>query len=206
MSLSPPSSADTPPSSASAAPDRRLSVAELCVLVVVLACGALFAVVSAKDRLAQSRTDQMHDAAQAVSSWVSAAHQARLRGAVLEPDRCSITQHQPLSYCFSDMVSPGQPFAGLQNSFSPDAGAPAFAFIAVARAVQQGQPCSRLPDDLFLSAARGTSRQPPASWAGLVIIQTASFVDDLSVPVNKLNIGYCDADQTVRWLDRSVAF
>ena len=111
MNPSPSSSSDMSSVSA-AAPDRRLSVAELCVFVTVLVCGVIFAVISVQDRLAQTRTDQLHSAAQAVASWVSAAHQARRSGVNLEPDRCSITQHQPLSYCFSDMVSPASPLPG----------------------------------------------------------------------------------------------
>lgn len=206
MSLSPLSPVNKTPSSEQAAPDRRLSVAEVWVLVILLICGVIFAVIFLQNRLTQNRTDQLHSAAQAVSVWVSAAHQARSRGAVLEPERCSITQHQPLSFCFSDMVSPGQPFAGLKNSISRDDAAPAFAFIAAGQPVRQGQPCTTFSDNLYLSAAHGTSRQQPASWAGMVIIQTASFVDDLSVPVNKLHIGYCDSDQMVSWLNRSVAF
>ena len=205
MNPSPSSSSDMSSVSA-AAPDRRLSVAELCVFVTVLVCGVIFAVVSVQDRLAQTRTDQLHSAAQAVASWVSAAHQARRSGVNLEPDRCSITQHQPLSYCFSDMVSPGQPFAGLENAAQSDTSAPAFAFIAAARYVGKGQPCSALPEQVYLSAAHGHGRHAPESWAGLIIVQTASFVDDLSVPVNRLNIGYCDSDQALVWISRSVAF
>ena len=112
MSLSPLSPVNKTPSSEQAAPDRRLSVAEVWVLVILLICGVIFAVIFLQNRLTQNRTDQLHSAAQAVSVWVSAAHQARLRGAVLEPERCSITQHQPLSFVFLIWFHQASPLQG----------------------------------------------------------------------------------------------
>lgn len=206
MTPPPPSSSDMTPASAAGVADRRLSVAELYVFVIVLVCAVIFAVLSVQDRLAQTRTDRLHSAAQAVAGWVSAAHQARRTGVRLEPDRCGIARHQPLSYCFSDMVSPGQPFAGLKNTIQSEPAAPSFAFISDARAVPQAELCTSLPDKVYLSAAQGLSRQSPENWAGVIVVQIASFVDDLSVPVNRLNIGYCDSAQTLVWIRQSVAF
>jgi len=176
------------------------------VLVVGFACLAVLTAVSLRDSLVQTRSNQLLSAAQAISSWVQAAHQARLTGASLEPDRCSSAHHQPLSFCFADMVSPGQPFAGLTNSLAQTPNAPAFAFVANTRDVAGGQLCDTLSGPVFVSAPQGPSRRPLENWAGLIIIQPGSFMDDLSVSVNRLNIGYCDQDGRLVWVSRSLAF
>ena len=208
MPITPPSSSDDLPASATAPPDRRLSVLEVCVFVVALGCGVIFAAVSARDNLIQTRTDQLNSAAQAVSAWISAAHKARLNGASLEPDRCRASHHQPLSFCFSDMVSSGQPFDGLQNTALRHSAAPsfAFAFIPAAGAVTDGQPCATFSATPYLSGVQGVSRQRPENWAGLIIVRNASFMDDLSVTINRLDIGYCNSDQAIIWIRRAVAF
>ena len=176
------------------------------MIASLLLCGVVFGLGSAREHLAQTRTDHLQGAAQAVSAWVSAAHQARLSAALSEPDKCRTIHHQPLAFCFAAIASPGQPFASLENSAVPDPAAPTFAFIAASAEHADGQPCSQLPDQPFLSGPRGTSRTAPQSWAGLILVQNTSFMDDLSVTVNRLNIGYCDRDQIVRWVSRSAAF
>ena len=197
-----------PPSGAPAPEggESRLSRLELCVLLVALVCICLAVVKTVRDQAARQEQARLVSAAEAVTGWVSQAHAARRDGAGLDPDRCSPHHHQPLSYCFADMVSAGQPFAGLTNTISTGSDRPAFAFIAASDPVGDGRPCANLPGPVFLSAPDGARTARPQNWAGLIIAQTSAITDDLSLTVNRLNIGYCDKQGALVWTHRAVSF
>ena len=187
-------------------PDRRLSVLEVCVLSSVLVCVCLAVVITMQTRLEQTQTDRLAASADAVSSWVAKAHAARKEGAGLEPVRCNTDQYQPLLHCFSDMVSSGQPFAGLKNALNAASDAPAFAFVAAADSIAAGQPCATLPGPVHLSAPAGASKDRPQDWAGIIIAKTSALSDDLSLTVNRLDIGFCDRNGILVWTSRSAVF
>lgn len=190
----------------SARADRRLSVLELCVLAIGLVCFCLVVVNTVQDQRNQTQAGRLASAAEAVSVWVAKAHLARKDGSGLQPVRCNTDQYQPLLSCFSDMVSPGQPFAGLKNPINSAPDAPAFAFIAAPDSGAGGQPCADLPGPVSVSAPSGGYRERPQNWAGIIVVKTDTVANDLSLTVNRLNIGFCDTKARLVWTSRSVRF
>ena len=91
--------------------DRRLSRLEVSILMTGLLCllvsGALFL----NNQIAQNQTSQMTSRSQSVADWIAASHKVRKRKAGLVPKRCQRLRN-PLSTCFQDMISSGQPLEG----------------------------------------------------------------------------------------------
>ena len=105
------------------------------------------------------------------------------------------------------MVAPGQPFAALRNIYALEkAIAPAFAFVAAPRLDWQTTSCNNLPSPVFISAPSQGSEARPYNWTGMIIVQPATLMDDLSAVANILSVGYCDRQQRLIWVLPAVSF
>lgn len=187
-------------------PDRRLSRLEVSFFATALLCLFLFGAVFLNKQLVQNQTDQMTNRVQSVSDWIRAAHDVRKRNAGLAPERCRRIRN-PLSTCFQDMVASGQPFEGLKNIYaSEQKTSPAFAFIAVPRSDSVIASCLDLPSPVFLSAPKRSGEGRPENWTGVIIVQPATLMNNLSEVVNSLSVGYCDRQQRLVWVGNSVSF
>ena len=142
----------------------------------------------------------MTSRAQSVADWIIAAHDVRIRDAGLSPERCQ-RKKGPLSNCFQNMVDHGQPLAALRNIYADEqATAPAFAFVAAPRLDRAGASCRDLPSPVFISAPGHGGEARPNNWTGIIIVQPAILVDDLSTVANRLSVGYCDRQEKLMWV------
>ena len=181
-------------------PDRRLSRLEVSVIVTALLCLLVFGVLFLNKQLMQNQTDQMASRAQSVADWIIAAHDVRIRDAGLSPERCQ-RKKGPLSDCFQNMVDHGQPFAALRNIYAVEqATAPAFAFVAAPRLDSAAGSCRDLPLPVFISMPGRGVKARPNNWAGIIIVQPATLVDDLSAVTNRVSVGYCDRKERLMWV------
>ena len=186
--------------------DRRLSQLEVSIFLAGLLCLFVFGAVFLNNQILQNHTEQMTSRAQSVADWIAASHKVRLRNAGLVPERCQRTRN-PLSTCFQNMVAPGQPFEGLKNIYSVDNTiAPAFAFVAVPHLGDSLASCSDLPSPIHVSTPGQSGKGRPENWTGVIIVQPATLLDDLSSVANSLSVGYCDRQQRLVWVGPSVSF
>ena len=186
--------------------DRRLSQLEVSVFVTSLVCLFVFGAVFLNNQILQNHTDQMTSRAQSVADWITASHKVRMRNAGLVPKRCQRIRN-PLSACFQDMVSSGQPLEGLKNIYLVDnTSAPAFAFVAAPHLGNFLASCRDLPSPIYVSAPGQTREGRPENWTGVIIVQPATFLDDLSSVANRLSVGYCDRQQRLVWVGSPVSF
>ena len=186
--------------------DRRLSQLEVSIFIIGLLCLFVFGAVFLNNQILMNHTVQMTSRAQSVADWIAASHKVRIRNAGLTPERCQRAQ-KPLSTCFQDMVAPGQPLEGLKNIYSADhATAPAFAFVDVPHADDSLASCRDLPSPIYISAPGQSWEGRPENWTGVIIVQPANLLDDLSSVANRLSVGYCDRKQRLVWVDSPVSF
>ena len=148
----------------------------------------------------------MTSRAQSVADWIAASHKVRKRNAGLAPERCKRNRN-PLSTCFQNMVASGQPLEGLKNIYSDNhAIAPAFAFVAVPHLGDPLASCLELPSPIYISAPEQSREGRPENWTGVIIVQPATLLDNLSSVSNSLSVGYCDRNQKLVWVGSSVSF
>lgn len=187
-------------------PDRRLSLLEVSVIVTALLCLLIFGVLFLNKQLMKNQTDQMAGRAQSVADWITAAHDVRMRDAGLSPERCQ-RKKSPLSNCFQNMVDHGQPFSALRNIYAVEqATAPAFAFVAAPRLDSAVASCRDLPSPVFISMPGKGVEARPNNWTGIIIVQPATLVDDLSAVTNRVSVGYCDRQERLMWVAPFVPF
>ena len=186
--------------------DRRLSQLEVSIFITGLFCLFVFGAVFLNNHILENHTVQMTSRAQAVADWIAASHKLRMRNAGLTPERCRRAR-SPLSTCFQDMVAPGQPLEGLKNIYSADhATAPAFAFVDVPHSGDLVASCRDLPSPIYISAPGQSWQGRPENWTGVIIIQPATLLDNLSSVANSLSVGYCDRKQRLIWVGSPVSF
>ena len=186
--------------------DRRLSKLEVSIFMTVLLCLFVFGAVFLNNQIAQNHTNQMTSRAQSVADWIVASHKVRKRNAGLAPERCRRIRNS-LSTCFQDMVASGQPLEGLKNIYSVDqTTAAAFAFVAVPHLGSSLASCRDLPSPIFISAPGQSGEGRPENWTGVIIVQPANLLNDLSSVANSLSVGYCDRQQRLVWVGSSVPF
>ena len=186
--------------------DRRLSKLEVSIFITGVLCLFVFVAVFLNNKILKNHTVQMTSRAQSVADWISAFHKVRMRNAVLAPERCQRAK-SPLSTCFQDMVTPGQPLEGLKNIYSADhATAPAFAFVAEPHLGDLLPRCRDLPSPIYISAPGHSWEGRPENWTGVIIIQPATLLDNLSSVANSLSVGYCDRKQRLVWVGSPVSF
>ena len=186
--------------------DRRLSQLEVSIFIAGLFCLFVFGAVFLNNQILQNHNEQMTSRAQSVADWITAAHDVRKRNAGLSPKRCQRNQGS-LSTCFQNMVAPGQPFAALRNIYAAQqATAPAFAFVAAPRLDSGPVSCRDLPSPVFISAPGQGVEVRPDKWTGMIIVQLATVMDDLSSVANRLSVGYCNRQQSLMWVVPSVSF
>ena len=186
--------------------DRRLSKLEVSIFITGVLCLFVFGAVFLNNKILKNHTVQMTSRAQSVADWIAASHEVRMRDAGLAPERCQRAK-SPLSTCFQDMVSPGQPLEGLKNIYSVDhATAPAFAFVDVPHLGDLLTSCSDLPSPIYISAPGHSWEGRPENWTGVIIIQPATLLDNLSSVANSLSVGYCDRKQRLVWVGSPVSF
>ena len=191
---------------AQAIQDERLSQLEVSVLVAGLFCLFVFGAVFLNNQISQNHNEQMASRAQSVADWIAASHKVRIRNAGLAPERCKRIGN-PLSTCFQNMVAPGQPLEGLKNIYSADhATAPAFAFVDVPHSGALLASCRDLPSPIYISAPGQSWQGRPENWTGVIIIQPATLLDNLSSVANSLSVGYCDRKQRLVWVGSPVSF
>ena len=105
------------------------------------------------------------------------------------------------------MVAPGQPLEGLKNIYSADhATAPAFAFVDVPHSGDLLASCLDLPSPIYISAPEQSREGRPENWTGVIIVQPATLLDNLSSVANSLSVGYCDRNQRLVWVVSPVSF
>ena len=186
--------------------DRRLSQLEVSIFFTGLFCLFVFGAVFLNNQILKNHTDQMTSRAQSVADWIVASHQVRMQNAGLAPERCQRTR-KPLSTCFQDMVAPGQPLEGLKNIYSVDqTTAPAFAFVAAPHLGELLESCQDLPSPIYISAPGQNWEGRPKNWTGVIIVQPATLLDNLSSVANSLSVGYCDRKQRLVWVGSPVSF
>ena len=186
--------------------DRRLSQLEVSIFIIGLFSLFVFGAVFLNNQILKNHTVQMTSRAQSVADWIAASHKVRMRNAKLSPERCQRAE-SPLSTCFQDMVAPGQPFEGLINIYSADhANAPAFAFVDVPHSGDLPASCHDLPSPIFISAPGQSWEGRPKNWTGVIIVQPATLLDNLSSVANSLSVGYCDRKQRLVWVGSAVSF
>ena len=186
--------------------DRRLSQLEVSIFFTGLFCLFVFGAVFLNNQILKNHTVQMTSRAQSVADWIKASHKVRMRNAGLVPERCQRAQ-SPLSTCFQDMVALGQPLEGLTNIYSADhATAPAFAFVDVPHSGELLASCGDLPSPIYISTPRQSWVGRPENWTGVIIVQPATLLDNLSSVSNSLSVGYCDRNQSLVWVGSPVSF
>ena len=186
--------------------DRRLSQLEVSIFIIGLFCLFVFGAVFLNNQILKNHTVQMTSRAQSVADWVAASYKVRMRNAGLVPKRCQRAK-SPLSMCFQDMVSPGQPLEGLKNIYAADHEiAPAFAFVAVPHLGELLASCLDLPSPIYISAPGQSWEGRPENWTGVIIVQPATLLDNLSSVANSLSVGYCDRKQRLVWVGSPVSF
>ena len=186
--------------------DRRLSQLEVSIFIAGLFCLFVFGAVFLNNQISQNHNEQMTSRAQSVADWIAASHKVRIRNAGLTPERCQRAQ-KPLSTCFQDMVAPGQPLEGLKNIYSADhATAPAFAFVDVPHSGDLLASCRGLPSPIYISAPGQSWEGRLENWTGVIIVQPATLLDNLSSVANSLSVGYCDRKQRLVWVGSPVSF
>ena len=186
--------------------DRRLSQLEVSIFVAGLLCLFVFGAVFLNNQISQNHNEQMTSRAQSVADWIAASHKVRIRNAGLAPERCK-RNGNPLSTCFQNMVAPGQPLEGLKNIYSDNHEiAPAFAFVAVPHLGDSPASCHDLPSPIYISAPGQSREGRPENWTGVIIVQPATLLNNLSSVSNSLSVGYCDRDQKLVWVGSSVSF
>ena len=186
--------------------DRRLSQLEVSIIISGLFCLLVFGAVFLNNQILTTHTVQMTSRAQSVVDWIAESHKVRVRNAGLAPVRCQRAQN-PLSMCFQDMVAPGQPFEGLKNIYSVDqATAPSFAFVDVPHLGDLLASCHDLPSPIYISAPGQSGEGRPENWTGVIIVQPATLLDNLSSVANSLSVGYCDRKQRLVWVGSPVSF
>ena len=186
--------------------DPRLSQLEVSVFITGLFCLFFFGAVFLNNQISQNHNEQMTSRAQSVADWIAASHKVRKRNAGLAPARCKRFKN-PLSTCFQDMVSAGQPLEGLKNIYSDNhAIAPSFAFVAVPHLGDLLASCRDLPSPIYISAPEQSREGRPENWTGVIIVQPATLLDDLSSVSNSLSVGYCDRNQRLVWVGSAVSF
>ena len=186
--------------------DRRLSQLEVSIFIAGLFCMFVFGVVFLNNQISLNHNEQMTSRAQSVADWISASHKVRLRNASLTPERCK-RRRNPLSTCFQNMVASGQPLEGLKNIYSDNYTiAPAFAFVAVPHLGDLMASCRDLPSPIYISAPAHSREGRPENWTGVIIVQPATLLDDLSSVSNSLSVGYCDRNQRLVWVGSPVSF
>ena len=186
--------------------DRRLSQLEVSIFITGLFCLFVFGAVFLNNQILKNHTIQMTNRAQSVADWIAASNKVRMRNAGLVPKRCRRTK-SPLSMCFQDMVAPGQPLEGLKNIYSADhATAPAFAFVDVPHSGDLLASCGDLPSPIYISAPGQSWQGRPDNWTGVIIVQPATLLDNLSSVANSLSVGYCDTKQRLVWVGSPVSF
>ena len=189
-----------------AALDRRLSQLEVSIFIAGLFCLLVFGAVFLNNQISQNHNEQMTSRAQSVADWIAASHKVRMRDAVLVPERCERIR-KPLFTCFQNMVASGQPLEGLINIYSDNhAIAPSFAFVAVPHLGDLLASCRDLPSPIYLSAPEQSREGRPENWTGVIIVQPATLLDDLSSVSNSLSVGYCDRNQRLVWVGNPVSF
>ena len=148
----------------------------------------------------------MTSRAQSVADWIAASHKVRMRDAGLAPERCERIRN-PLSTCFQNMVASGQPLEGLKNIYSDNqAIAPSFAFVPVPHLGNLLASCRDLPSPIYISAPEQSREGRPENWTGVIIVQPATLLDNLSSVSNSLSVGYCDRNQRLVWVGTPVSF
>ena len=186
--------------------DRRLSQLEVSIFITGLFCLFVFGAVFLNNHILKNHTVQMTSRAQSVADWIAASHKVRMRNAGLTPERCRRAR-SPLSTCFQDMVAPGQTLEGLKNIYSADhATAPAFAFVDVPHSGDLVASCRDLPSPIYISAPGQSWQGRLENWTGVIIIQPATLLDNLSSVANSLSVGYCDRKQRLIWVGSPVSF
>ena len=186
--------------------DRGLSRLEVSIFVIGLLCVFVFGAVFLNNQIVQNQAEEMNSRAQSIAKWIMGAHNVRSRKKGLAPERCQRIS-KPLSTCFQNMLAPGQPFEGLINIYATNQKTtPAFAFIATPRLDAEPASCRDLPSPVFISAPRKSSEGRPENWKGVIIVQPATLLDDLSSVLNSLSVGYCDRNQNLVWVGPSVFF
>ena len=186
--------------------DRRLSLLEVSIFIAGLFCLFVFGAVFLNNQISQNHNEQMSSRAQSVADWIAASHKVRMRDAGLAPERCERIR-KPLSTCFQNMVASGQPLEGLKNIYSDNqAIAPSFAFVAVPRLGNLLASCRDLPSPIYTSAPEQSREGRPENWTGVIIVQPATLLDNLSSVSNSLSVGYCDRNQRLVWVGSPVSF
>ena len=186
--------------------DRRLSQLEVSIFIAGLFCLFVFGAVFLNSQISQNHNEQMTSRAQSVADWIAASHKVRMRNAGLAPERCERIRN-PLSTCFQNMVASGQPLEGLKNIYSDNhAVAPAFAFVAVPHLGDLLASCRDLPSPIYISAPEQSRKGRPENWTGVIIVQPATLLDNLSSVSNSLSVGYCDRNQRLVWVGSPVSF
>ena len=186
--------------------DQRLSQLEVGTFIIGLFCLFVFGAVFLNNQILKNHTVQMTSRAQSVADWIAASHEVRMRNASLAPERCKRIR-KPLSTCFQNMVASGQPLEGLKNIYSDNhALAPAFAFVAVPHLSDLLARCRDLPSPIYISAPGQSREGRPENWTGVIIVQPATLLDNLSSVANSLSVGYCDRKQRLVWVGSPVSF
>ena len=186
--------------------DQRLSQLEVGTFIIGLFCLFVFGAVFLNNQILKNHTVQMTSRAQSVADWIAAAHKVRMRNAGLAPERCQRAK-SPLSTCFQNMVAPGQPLEGLKNIYSADhATAPAFAFVDVPHSGDLLESCRELPSPIYISAPGQSWEGRLENWTGVIIVQPATLLDNLSSVAHSLSVGYCDRKQRLVWVGSPVSF
>ena len=186
--------------------DRRLSQLEVSIFIIGLFCLFVFGAVFLNNQILKNHTVQMTSRAQSVADWIAASHKVRMRNAGLAPERCQRAK-SPLSTCFQNMVASGQPLEGLKNIYSDNHTiAPAFAFVDVPHSGDLLASCRDLPSPIYISAPEQSREGRPENWTGVIIVQPATLLDNLSSVSNSLSVGYCDRNQRLVWVGSPVSF
>ena len=186
--------------------DRRLSQLEVSIFIAGLFCLFVFGAVFLNNQISQNHNEQMTSRAQSVADWIESSHRVRTQNGGLVPKRCQRIR-KSLSTCFQNMVTPEQPFEGLQNIYSAKhSTAPSFAFVAVPHLGNPPASCQELPSPIFISSPGQTGEGRPENWTGIIIVQPATLLNDLSSVANSLSVGYCDRQQRLVWVGPPVSF